>query len=49
MGIETWTKVKKGIFKIWFKNQITLGRNLKNFISRNKSKLLPNSFPSVYQ
>ena len=26
-----------------------MGRNLKNFICRNKSKLLPNSSPGVYQ
>ena len=51
MGAETWTKVKKGIFKIWHKNHFTstLGRNLNNWICRNKSKLLPNSLPGVYQ
>ena len=49
MGTETWTKVKKGILKIWHKNHFTSGRNLKNLICRNKSKLLPNSFSGVYQ
>ena len=31
------------------KTGFTSGRNLKNLICRNKSKLLPNSFPGVYQ
>ena len=31
------------------KTIFTLGRNLKNFICRNKSKLFPNSLPDVYQ
>ena len=45
MGTDTWTKVRKGILKIWHKNHFSLGRNSKNF----KSKLLPNSFPGDYQ
>ena len=49
MGTETWTKVKKGILKIWHKNDFTSGRNLKNWICRNKSKVLPKSFSGVYQ
>ena len=31
------------------KTIFTSGQNLKNLICRNKSKLLPNSFPGVYQ
>ena len=31
------------------KTIFTSGRNLKNLKCRNKSKLLPNSFPGVYQ
>ena len=49
MGTETWTKIKKGILKIWHKNHFTSGRNFENLICRNKSKLLPNGFPGVYQ
>ena len=49
MGIETWTKVKKGILNIWQKNHFYFGRNLKNLICRNKSKMLPYSFAGVYQ
>ena len=49
MGTETWTEVKKGILKIWYKNHFNLGRNLKNLICRNKSKLLSNSFSGIYQ
>ena len=48
MGTETWTKVKKGIKKkIGIKTIFTA--NLNNLICRNKSKLLPNSLPGVYQ
>ena len=49
MGTETWTKIKKGILKIWHNNHFTSGCNLKYSICTNKSKLLPNSFPGVYQ
>ena len=35
--------------KFGIKTIFTLGGNLKNLICRNKSKLLPNSFPGVYQ
>ena len=45
MGNETWTKVKKGILKIWHKNHFHFGTKFKEL----KSKLLPNSFPGVYQ
>ena len=36
-------------FKFGIKITFTSGSNLKNLICRNKSKLLPNSFPGVYQ
>ena len=49
MGNNTWTKVKKRILKIWLKTIFNSGRNLKNLICRNKSKLLRNSVPGVYQ
>ena len=35
--------------KFGIKTTFTSGSNLKNLICRNKSKLLPNSFPGVYQ
>ena len=38
MHIKTWTKIKKRILQ-----------NLNNLICRNKSKLLANRFPGVYQ
>ena len=42
-------KLRKEFQKFDIKTIFTLGRNLKNFICRNKSKLLPNSSPGVYQ
>ena len=45
LGPKLRKEFKKFVIKIIF----TLGRNIKNLICRNKSKLLPNSFPGVYQ
>ena len=42
-------KLRKEFKKFGIKTIFTSGRNLKNLICRNKSKLLPNSFPGVYQ
>ena len=42
-------KLRKEFKKFGIKTIFTLGHNLKNLICRNKSKLLPNSFPGVYQ
>ena len=42
-------KLRKKFKKFNIKTVFTSGRNLKNLICRNKSKLLPNSFPGVYQ
>ena len=49
MGAETWTKIKKGNKKFGIKTVFTSRCNLKNLTCRNKSKLLPSSFPGVYQ
>ena len=42
-------KLKKEFKQFSIKTIFTSGRNLKNLICRNKSKLLPNSFPGVFQ
>ena len=42
-------KLRKVFKKFGIKTIFTSRRNLKNLICRNKSKLLPNSFPGVYQ
>ena len=42
-------KLRKEFKKFVIKSIFSSGRNLKNLICRNKSKLLPNSFPGVYQ
>ena len=42
-------KLRKEFKKFGVKTVFTSRRNLKNLICRNKSKLLPNSFPGVYQ
>ena len=42
-------KLRKEFKKFGIKTIFTSERNLKNSICRNKSKLLPNSFPGVYQ
>ena len=42
-------KLRKEFKKFGVKTIFTSGRNLKNLICRNKSKLLPISFPGVYQ
>ena len=42
-------KLRKEFKKFDIKTHFTSARNLKNLICRNKSKLLPNSFPGVYQ
>ena len=42
-------KLRKEFKKVGIKAIFTSGRNLKNLICRNKSKLLPNIFSSVYQ
>ena len=47
LGTETWTKVKKGILKLGIKTIFTSGRNLKNLICRNKSKLLTSHLEMV--
>ena len=43
------SKLRKEFKKFAIKTIFTLGHSLKNLICRNKSKLLPNSFPGVYQ
>ena len=43
------SKVKKEFKKFCIKAIFTLESNLKNLICRNRSKLLPDSFPGVYQ
>ena len=42
-------KLRKEFKKFGTNTIFTSGRNLKNLICRNKSKLFPNSFPGVYQ
>ena len=42
-------KLRKEFKNFGIKTVFTSGRNLKNLICRNKSRLLPNSFPGVYQ
>ena len=42
-------KLREEFKNFCIKTIFTSGRNLKNLICRNKSKLLPNSFPGVYQ
>ena len=42
-------KLRKEFKQFGIKTIFTQGRNLKNLICRNKSKLFPNSFPGVYQ
>ena len=42
-------KLRREFKKFDIETIFTSGRNLKNLICRNKSKLLPNSFPGVYQ
>ena len=42
-------KLRKEFLKTGIKTIFPLGRNLKKLICQNKSKLLPNSFPGVYQ
>ena len=42
-------KLRKEFKEFGIKTIFTSGRNLKNLIRRNKSKLLLNSFPGVYQ
>ena len=42
-------KLRKEFKNFGIKTIFASGRNLKNLICRNKSKLLPNSFPGVYQ
>ena len=41
-------KLRKEFKKFGIKTIFTSGCNLKNLICRNKSKLVPNSFPGVY-
>ena len=41
------SKLKKEFKQFSIKTIFTSGRNLKNLICRNKSKLLPNSFPGA--
>ena len=43
------SKLRKEFKKYGIKTIFTSGRNLKNLICRNTSKLLPNSFRGVYQ
>ena len=43
------SKLRKEFKKFGIKTIFTSESNLKNLICRNRSKLLPNSFPSVYQ
>ena len=42
-------KLREEFKRYGIKTIFTSGRNLKNLICRNKSKLLTNSFPGVYQ
>ena len=42
-------KLRKEFKKFGIKTVFILGRNLKNLICRNKSELVPNSFPGVYR
>ena len=49
ISTETWSKVKSKIQKFGIKTMFTLRRNLKIFITWDKSKLLPNKVPDVYQ
>ena len=42
-------KLRNELLKFGIKTIFTLGRNLKSLICRNKSKLLPSSFPGIYQ
>ena len=41
-------KIKKEIQKFGFRAAFQTGPNLKNILSKNKDKLIPNSYPGVY-
>ena len=42
-------KLRNEFLNFGIKTIFTSGRNLKSLICRNKSKLLPSSFPGIYQ
>ena len=42
-------KAKKEIQKFGFRAVFQMGPNLKNILCKNKDKLIPNSYPGVYQ
>ena len=42
-------KIRKEMKNIGYKTIFTSSNNLKNILCNNKSKLIPNSFPGVYQ
>ena len=42
-------KIKKEIQKIGFRVAFQTGPNLKNILCKNKDKLIPNSYPGVYE
>ena len=47
--LKLGAKIRKEFKKFGIKTIFTSGRNLKNLICRNKSKLLSNRFTGVYQ
>ena len=42
-------KIKKEVQKFRFKVMFQAGLNLKNILCKNKDKLIPNSYPGVYE
>ena len=43
------SKIKKEMQKFGFRVAFRTGPNLKNILCKNKDKLIPNSYPGVYQ
>ena len=49
MDTKNWTKIKKQIQKFGLRVAFQTGLNLKNILCKNKDKLIPNSYPGVYE
>ena len=49
MDTHYWTQIRQAFKKKNIKTMFTSGPNLKSLLCRNKAKLLPNSYPEVYE
>ena len=49
MDTHYWTQIRQAFKKKNIKTIFTSGPNLKSLLCRNKTKLLPNSYPEVYE